>query len=96
MAERKFLTDRPLQALRPAKSGTRYELYDSREPTLGVHVIAYYERKHAALPPGVYRCECSATGTGCKSSSFDGQSATIWRGRQLEVRAATGELAPYC
>lgn len=56
MAERKFLTDRPLQALRPAKSGTRYELYDSREPTLGVHVIAYYERKHAALPPGVYRC----------------------------------------
>ncbi len=38
MAAKKYLTDRTLRALRPAKSGDRYELWDTKIPGFGVRV----------------------------------------------------------
>jgi len=48
MAERRLLTDRTLQALKAAKSGTRYEIMDANIQSLGVRVYDKADKKGRA------------------------------------------------
>jgi hypothetical protein len=47
MSERKYLTDRTIKALPPARPGERYEIYDTHLPGFGVRV---YDDVDAARP----------------------------------------------